>query len=422
MQKKISIIVFLFLLIPVFILNAQTGNIAGRVVNKDTGDALPQVNVMIPELEKGNLTQEGGRFLIENVPTGTYEITASIIGYDRKTKSVTVNENLTVTVNFELQKKDIDISGITVNANRAKKRETPIAFNNVDKDKISDEYTTQDMPQLLQEVPGLFASSTGIGEAEINMRGFDADKIQVLINGVPVNDPESQEVYWSNWTGLSSTVQSVQVQRGTGSSLYGSGAFGGSINIETVTTSPKRNFILRSSGGLYQSDTKTANGEGGLTDYNPYNYNVSLKYESGGLLEDRLNWSLMLEKKHGDSYIINTNYDGYSIGLESQYLVGNHKINASFIGAPQEHNNVYFKSDPKLFDDLGRNYNRNNTPYQENYYFKPQFSLRDEWQLTEDQLLMTNAFVTKGDGGGKYLSDTRGNKLVTAVYESLGLI
>ncbi|MDA3813586.1 MAG: TonB-dependent receptor, partial [Candidatus Cloacimonetes bacterium] len=96
-----------------------------------------------------------------------------------------------------------------------------------------------------------------------------------------------------------------------------------------------------------------------------------------------------------------------SFGLESQLNFDMHKINLSFIGAPQEHNQVYFKSDRNLMETLGREYSRNNHKYQENYYFKPQFSVRDEWKITDNQLLMTNVFVTTGIGGGKYLNQDK---------------
>jgi outer membrane receptor protein involved in Fe transport len=82
---------------------------------------------------------------------------------------------------------------------------------------------------------------------------------------------------------------------------------------------------------------------------------------------------------------------------------GSHLLNFSFIGAPQEHNQARAAQDLALLDQLGWEYNRNNHPYQENYYFKPQFSLRHEWIMSEKQNLATNYFATFGRGGGRYL-------------------
>ncbi|MBN1948497.1 MAG: TonB-dependent receptor, partial [Candidatus Cloacimonetes bacterium] len=386
---------------------AQTGKIAGKVTSADTGKGLDGVAVFLEDSQTGTYTQSNGTYILKDIPAGNHTVHARFIGYQTQSSPVNVADDETVLVNFVLEIDKIRIEGIGVNATRAIKRETPIAFTDISQEVISDKYTTDDIPQLLVNVPGLFASSTGIGEAEITMRGFDADKIQVLINGIPVNDPESQKVYWSNWTGLSSNVKSVQVQRGAGSSLYGSGAFGGSLNIETIGSTPDREFSVRSSFGGFLTEEDVADGKGNISSYNPYNYNVVFRYNSGNLYRGKFNYNLMLERKAGDSYITGTNYDGYSFGVEAQSVLHHHTLNFSFIGAPQEHNQVYFKSDRNLMKTLGREYNRNNHPYQENYYFKPQISLRDKWEISEEQLLMTNLFFTKGDGGGKYLNQDK---------------
>ncbi len=408
-MKKVyflALIVFLFIL-PPLLFSVETGNIAGKVYTKKTGIPLFQANVLLQDLKTGMLTNEYGSFIMKNIPVGIHTVIVSYMGYEKLSKKVEVKPNLTTTVTFSLKVKAVSITGITVTATRAVKRETPIAFTDISKAEIEDKYTTQDMPMLLEDVPGLFASSTGIGEAQITMRGFEADKIQVLINGIPVNDPESQNVYWSNWTGLSSNVKSVQVQKGSGSSLYGSGAFGGSLNIETIGSIPDREFTFRSSFGGYSTEGDVADGKGEITDYNPINYNALFRYNSGNLYGGKFNYNVMLERKAGDYYLAGTDYNGYSFGLETQNIIGPHKINISFIGAPQYHNQVYFKSDRNLMETLGREYNRNNHEYQENYYFKPQLSLRDEWKISDKQLLMTNVFVTKGNGGGKYLSQDK---------------
>lgn len=406
MKTPILLIILLIFLLPICLL-AQTGKIAGKITNAETGETIEGVSVFLEDSKTGTYTKANGTFMLRDVPIGKHTIYTKQMGFKGEEFKLVVEENLTAQVNFQLEIKAVQIEGMRISANRAVARETPIAFTDIDQDVISDKYTTQDMPQLLEDVPGLFANTTGIGDAQITMRGFEADKIQVLINGIPVNDPESQKVYWSNWTGLASNVKSVQVQKGAGSSLYGSGAFGGSLNIETMGSTPESEITVRSSYGTFTTEGDVADGFGNITDYDPYNYNVIARYNSGNLFDGKINYNLMLERKRGDYYLTGTNYDGYSFGLESQLNFDMHKINLSFIGAPQEHNQVYFKSDRNLMEILGREYNRNNHIYQENYYFKPQFSIRDEWEITDNQLLMTNIFVTTGIGGGKYLSQDK---------------
>ena len=406
MKKTVFLLLFIIFLFTSSLV-AQTGKIAGRVLDKQTRKPIEAVSVFFEDLNTGTYTKINGTYILHDISVGEHLLYVTKIGYKNEERIIFVKDDLTTTANFELEVKAVQIEGIKVSANRAVKRETPIAFTDIDEETISNKYTTQDMPQLLEDVPGVFSNTTGIGDAQITMRGFEADKIQVMINGIPVNDPESQKVYWSNWTGLSSNVKTVQVQKGAGSSLYGSGAFGGSLNIETMGSTPESEITIRSSYGTFTTEGDVADGFGSITDYDPYNYNVIARYNSGNLLDGKINYNLMLERKRGDYYLAGTNYDGYSFGLESQLNFEMHKINLSFIGAPQEHNQVYFKSDRDLMETLGREYSRNNHKYQENYYFKPQFSVRDEWKITDNQLLMTNVFVTTGIGGGKYLSNDK---------------
>ena len=327
-MKKILVVISL-LFICSSLLMAQTGKIAGKITNVGTGKAIEGASVFLGDSKTGTYSKANGTYMMQNVSVGKHTVYVRFMGYEHMETITTVEDDMTAIVNFQLKRSAVKIEGISVSANRAIKRETPIAFTDIDQEVISDKYTTQDMPQLLDDVPGLFANTTGIGDAEITMRGFEANKIQVLINGIPVNDPESQKVYWSNWTGLASNVKSVQVQKGAGSSLYGSGAFGGSLNIETMGSTPDPEITVRSSYGSYSTDGDTADGNGELENYIPYNYNLLVRYNSGNLIGGKFNYNLMMEKKRGDYYLNGTNYDGYSFGLEAQNIIGNHTLNSS---------------------------------------------------------------------------------------------
>ncbi len=412
MTKKQLLHVFLaaLMIMPLALFGAS-GKISGKITDAQTGVPLPGANVMLEGTSYGATTDVRGVYTISGVPEGAYEIKASYMGYNSAAKNIDLTADKGLTVNLSLQATVLAGKSLTVTANRAVDRETPIAFSEVTSAQLSEKYTTGDLPQLIQNIPGVFVTSGGLGETEMTVRGFDADKVQVLINGIPVNDPESQTVYWSNWTGLASGVQNVQVQRGPGSSLYGSGAFGGSLNIETMGISPKRSLQIRTSVGTYSTqgatgganDGKVADGKGGFEKYSPINYNFSIRYNSGLLADGKINYSLLFERKAGDSYVNGTYYDGYSFGAELQSILGNHTLALSLIAAPQKHNQTGTVQDLNLISTLGREYNRRNHPWQENYYFKPQLSLRHEWKISEKQDLMTNVFVTKGVGGGKYM-------------------
>ena len=142
-----------------------------------------------------------------------------------------------------------------------------------------------------------------------------------------------------------------------------------------------------------------------MIDYDPINYTTMLKYDSGDLFDGKLNFSANVERKAGDSYIIGTSYDGWSFGLETESKFESHKLNTSLIVAPQQHNQARSNSDPGLHKQLGREYNPTNHKWQENFYNKPQFSIRDKWNIDDSKLLNTNLFITQGKGAGSYLAN-----------------
>ena len=405
MKKWVLLTLTLLLAVPMMVLAAD-GVIKGKVTNAETDRPLAGANVILEGTTLGAASGRLGTFEISGIPAGNYTVKVMFVGYKNQTGSVTVNAGQAAVINFEMEPTTLMTEGVMVQGNRAVERETPIAFAQISGDELADNYTTGDMPDLIKYVPGVFSTSAGLGESELRVRGFDQDKVQIMINGIPVNDPESQQVYWSNWTGLSSNTKSVQVQRGAGSSLYGSGVFGGSVNIETMGVTPESGITFRSSVGYYSTegnaDGEVANGNGGFKSYNPMNYNASLRYNSGLLYDGKLNYSILFERKAGDSYVVGTGYDGYSMGLELQSILGAHKLLLSVIGAPQSHNQSRTDQDIELVKTLGREYNRNAHEFQENYYFKPQVSLRHEWTISEKQFMSTNVFATMGKGGGKY--------------------
>jgi len=405
MKNQNLLLIFLIFLLPISLLG-QTGKIAGKIANAETGDAIEGVSVFLEDSQIGTYTKANGTYLLQNVLTGVHTVHVRFMGYKQMQTTITVENDITAIVNFKLEIKAVQVEGMKISANRAIARETPVSFTNIDEETIKDKYTTGDMPQMLDDVPGLFSTTSGLGEAEITMRGFDAQKIQILINGVPVNDPESQVVYWSNWTGLSSNVKSVQVQRGAGASLYGSGAFGGSVNIETMGSENNSEITFRTSSGYYTTDGKSADENGDMNDYYPINYTTMLKYGSGKILDDKFKFDISVERKAGDYYIRGTEYDGWSFGFETESKLSKHVVNTSLIYAPQKHNQARSTYDPELGKFLGREFNYTNHKWQENKYAKPQFSIRDRWALSPTAYLMTNLFLTTGYGGGSRTQNT----------------
>ncbi|MDJ0837238.1 MAG: TonB-dependent receptor [Acidobacteriota bacterium] len=383
----------------IFSCMAMAGTLSGTIKEKSTEITLPNARVSVLNTTFSTVANVDGVYSF-NIPDGTYEVRVGFSGFGSETKTVTVSGD--TKLDFDLVASSIE-EEVVVTANRAVIRETPVAFTNVSGETIKERYTSQDTPELLKSVPGVFSRSSGLGESDLFVRGFDSERVQIMINNVPVNDPESQVVYWSNWTGLSGNAGSIQVQKGVGSSLYGSGAFGGSVNIETD------NFKVEPSTGLL----------GTLADMSGNSHYVgAIDYSTGFIADDKFNFYGRYERKDGDSYIDQTTYDGHSFYLGTLWQVSDSQSwTINLHGAPQDHNQAANVQDPALLELFGRTWNRRNHPFQENYYFKPVFEAHHDWTIDSRSHWRSTIFVTKGTGGGRYLRNDRLN-LETGIVES----
>ena len=126
-----------------------------------------------------------------------------------------------------------ELSEVMINATKANKK-TPVAFTDITKSEIENANLGQDLPYLISLTPSVITSSdagAGIGYTNFRIRGTDPTRINVTINGIPLNDSESQGVWWVNMPDFSSSLENIQIQRGVGTSTNGAAAFGGSINL-----------------------------------------------------------------------------------------------------------------------------------------------------------------------------------------------
>ena len=145
---------------------------------------------------------------------------------------------------------------VTILATHASDRISPVTFSNLNHSDIKQQYSAQDVPVLLSELPSItFYSENGNGTggySYITLRGFDQQRLSVMINGVPQNDPEDFSVYWIDFPDLLGSTTNIQVQRGAGSAFYGPPAIGGSVNMLAVPFQPKPGVTLESSLGFQE--------------------------------------------------------------------------------------------------------------------------------------------------------------------------
>tara|TARA_Y100000022_G_scaffold132722_1_gene115215 strand:- start:3831 stop:5987 length:2157 start_codon:yes stop_codon:yes gene_type:complete len=149
----------------------------------------------------------------------------------------------------------VNLDEVTINSLRAKDN-SPVPFVNISKKDLENTNLAQDLPTLLKNTPSVLTTSdsgSGIGYSSIRVRGSDQSRVNVTINGVPYNDSESMSVYWVNLPDFSSSIESIQIQRGVGTSTNGSAAFGGSVNIQTNAASDVALFEINNSLGSFNT-------------------------------------------------------------------------------------------------------------------------------------------------------------------------
>lgn len=160
----------------------------------------------------------------------------------------------------------LQLQEVQVKATRANAK-TPMAYSDMKKEKIEEVNHGKDVPFILSSMPSVIANSDagiGVGYTGIHVRGTDPTRINVTANGVPLNDAESSQLYWVNIGDFASSVQSMQLQRGVGTSTNGAGAFGATLNMQTNNLSAKPYAGFDVSAGSYGTHKETVRFSTGL--------------------------------------------------------------------------------------------------------------------------------------------------------------
>ena len=222
----------------------------GRVRDAATGDPLLGANVYLENADQGTTTGFDGEFEIGGVAEGSHTVVASFIGYEEFRLTVLVATDA-IELLVELVPEVFRGQEIVVVADRARLRETPVAFSDVPKAEMDRRLGSRDLPLILDDTPGVYATGQGggSGDSRINLRGFDQRNVAVMINGVPVNDMENGWVYWSNFDGLGDATSSIQVQRGLGASNLAIASVGGTVNIITDIAGARRGLQIKQEAG-----------------------------------------------------------------------------------------------------------------------------------------------------------------------------
>ena len=316
----------------------ESGTVAGTVSDVSSGGVLPGANVVVEGTDLGAAADESGSFVIENVPAGSYTVTASVMGYKASSETVTVGAG-TAVLNFSLSASVLQMSGLEVLASRAGEN-TPVAYSNVSKADMEFRLGSQDIPLALNATPSVYATAQGggAGDARVNVRGFNQRNVAVMINGVPQNDMENGWVYWSNWDGVGDVTSSIQMQRGLSAVNLAAPSIGGTMNVITDPTAME-------SGGMFKQELGAGNFLKTTANY------------STGLINDTYALSATVVRKTGDGVIDKQWTDAWAYYLGASYAVDeNNRFELYAIGAPQRHGQNLWKQNAAAYDqDFAKN-------------------------------------------------------------------
>ncbi len=377
-----------------------------------------------------------GKYALQVDANKVHQLTITCIGFDTMVLDVKVGSSAT-TFDVVMPKYEKVMDEVVVKADVAKTRETPIAFSKLTAKQLSEDLGTRDLPMVLNSTPGAYATEQGggAGDARVSIRGFDQRNIAVLVDGVPVNDMENGQVYWSNWDGLGDITRYMQVQRGLGASKLSIVSVGGTMNIVTKGIDAKMGASVKQEVNNY-----------GL-------YKTSLSYNTGML---KGNWGVTVAgaRKWGTSYADATFDDAWSYFLKVQKKFNKHLFSLGVNGAPQSHGQRTTRLpiaviDKGLAEKAGINYMEsldsisnvsssqfttptigargirynpnygimNGSDFNEkvNYFHKPQFNLTHSYEPNDKINLTTVVYMSIGKGGGTSMKNQTSRDTTTGL-------
>jgi len=404
---RIFIIFFLFLNLSVL---AQQLTINGWIRDSENNSILPDANIiLVTDKTIGTSSDENGMFSLKaNVNPDDY-LVISYVGY--KTMKILISElydissiptsdSVTLYTIF-LDRKIIPSQTVLIDASIGKKGITPLAFDQIKRKEIENEYTIYDIPKYLSELPSTtFYSESGnaIGYNYVSIRGFDQRRISVSINGIPQNEPEDHNVYWLDFPDLLSSTELIQVQRGAGSGVFGYPAIGGSINLITSSFSDQPKLNLSASYGSYVTRKYSAAFSSGLIDKKYSVYAKLGQILSSGYKDKtwvKFNSYFLSAIRYDDNFTTQLNFyggpleDGLGYTGIAKFAVKDKKL--------RRQNFSYWEaSDNKYTYTLERK------PEEIENFNQPHYELLNEWQINNNLKFNSALFLVFGDGFFNY--------------------
>ncbi len=399
------LLILFFACLTASLLSAQY-SVRGTITDTK-GSPLPSATVSLSPSGVVVATDAEGKFMISDLAAGTYELLVTYVGYENLRQEIKLGaRNQMLDLGLLPLKASLQaLNNVVISASRIT-ADDPISYTRQSEDDIESLNNGRDVPYVLRYTPSTVSTSdagAGVGYTGLRIRGSDATRINVTINGIPLNDSESQAVFWVNLPDLTSSAQSITVQRGLGSSTLGAGAFGATVGIETRA--------IQVAPSVQVSNT--------LGSFATRRHNIEL---NSGLIADHWNVKARLSRIASDGYIDRATSDLRSYYLEANYISDKHSLSLlhfagdertyqSWNGTPES----AVKEDQEAITDYcarnflsddecerlradGRTYNFYTYEDQVDDYKQDHYQLHHDWYLTDQLQLRTSLHFTEGAG------------------------
>ena len=398
MKKLFFVLLLQYVSVFAFAQHSLNGVVTGD------GETLVGASVVIGDTFYGVSTDSDGRFELRNLRNGNYTIKVSFIGYEPQ--ELTVNLDRTQEISVVLKPDVIMTEEIIVSATRVNAK-SPFAYSNISKDEITKQNMGHDIPYLLQLSPSFVVTSdagAGVGYTNFRIRGTDLNRINVTVNGIPLNDAESHGTWFVDQPDLASSLDNIQIQRGVGTSTNGAAAFGATINLQT-------NTLQKDAYAEYNST---------FGSFNTFKNSVSV---GTGLINKKFTFDTRLSKLSSDGFIDRAFSDLKSFFVSGGYYTDNTilKVNVfsglektyqSWEGVPSvrlkndlagmqeyEDNGLYTSEETqRMINSNSRTYNYYTYKNQIDYYQQDHYHLHFSHKLNTYLNVNIAGFYTRGSG------------------------
>ncbi len=388
MLKQITTIIIMAILLPMNLF-AQF-KLDGNVIDKENREPLIGAHVTLKELNLITVTDDNGDFKFENIKKGTYTLEASYLGF--KTYSTDIKVVKDTKTNIAMTTNSLMEDEVIVTASRVGEK-TPLTYSEIDSETLKRSNQGADLPFLLQNTPSVVVTSdagAGVGYTGMRIRGSDLTRINVTLNGIPVNDAESNLVYFVDLPDLASSVDNIQIQRGVGNSSNGAAAFGASINIKTDEQISEPFARLSSTVGSFNTLKNTLNFSSGRN-RNGFNFNGRIS---------KINSDGYIDRAYSDlfSYQLSASWSDENDFLKFMIMNGKEETYQAWNGTPKDSlaTNPTFNPSGMMYDKNGNfigYYENEIDKYDQSYY-----QLHYAHSFTQNLTLTASAFLTTGKG------------------------